>query len=200
MGFISIDEFYGRRGLSGLGNPDIRFVGIPEGDAGTEETIRWMRKLAIDGAKDPAVIFKAREITANVPSKDYVAEAKAVFDWVRANIKYRMDPHTPPEHESDENYIADMVSVPSRTLSDGQGDCDDHSTLICSLAMALGKQCAFRTVNADKVRPDQASHVYPLWGLPDGRLIPMDTTSLSKPFGWEPKAPIAWNHKTYMVT
>lgn len=93
-----------------------------------------------------------------------------------------------------------MVWLPETDVTTSQ--CDDHSMLVAALCMALGHGAAFRTVCAERSAPNEPSHVYPL-GLINQHgsvlAVPMDTTMQSKGFGWEPRAPQAWNHKTHVV-
>lgn len=72
-------------------------------------------------------------------------------------------------------------------------NCDDHSTLVAALALALGLGAAFRTVAADCENPDPKTcpwvHVYPVLGIPRGNAVEWvaaDTTQLGGYFGWEP--------------
>lgn len=50
-------------------------------------------------------------------------------EWVNKNIKYSSDP------------VRDFLRTPKDTLRLGYGDCDDFSTLYCSLARQQGLAC-----------------------------------------------------------
>ena len=92
------------------------------------EIIRW------DGARLPNL---ALEITKEATSR--AGEAKALFDWVRDEIKY--NPYSPfylPEHY-----------YPESTLDRGYGYCVQKSALLVGLARTLGIPA--RLVFADMV-------------------------------------------------
>ena len=68
-----------------------------------------------------------------------------------------------------------------------EGDCDDYSMYTAALLRALGIDCAFATVAANRENPEVYSHVYvaTYWR---GQRIPMDC-SHGQQAGWEFAAP-----------
>lgn len=139
-----------------------------------------MVELAQAAAHDPDFVFWARAAVRDVPSKAHHAAARRLLDWVRATVRYRYDP-----------LGLEWVQDPRHTLLvDGAGDCDDGSTLIAALAVALGYRATVRFVKADRSRPDEFSHVYTVVGIPDGRggeeWIALDWTQAHAEPGWEP--------------
>lgn len=156
--------------------------GIPDGHAGTEATIRVMAELAAspsEGGRDPEIVALARKIVEGIPSKDYLGELNAIFNFVKENVRYVQDPRG-LEH----------VETPRRTLLvTGQEDCDGHATCLAALAIALNHGVAFRTLAADRSRPGEWSHVYAVLGYRDRQGVhwyAADTTQAESSLGWEP--------------
>jgi hypothetical protein len=116
-----------------------------------------MQSLAHQAAGDPAVQRLARLIVlqAGVPSHYYVDEAKAIGNFVQAQVRYSRDPEGYEQLQTPERIIGD--------LQDGlaQGDCDDMSLLIAGLLLSIGHQPFFRMVryggNGDG---DPYAHIY----------------------------------------
>jgi len=80
----------------------------------------------VDPTSDP-IINLSHEIASNFSGAFNIYQACALFDYVNANIDYFTDP------SSTENYWC----TPEQTLNIG-GDCEDHSTLLASLLIAIG--------------------------------------------------------------
>lgn len=170
------------------------------------ETLGRMTQAALSQAHDPEVVFLARGITRNVASKNYRGELQAIYNWVVKNIRYRQDPYWIEWVQSPKVTLGlEVITLPNGMRSDlvaFSEDCDGHSTLIASLAMALGHGAGFETVCASRRMPEEPTHVYALAGLrgPAGETwIPLDSTMPNKGFGWRPMPPQAWNHKTYIL-
>ena len=163
--------------------PDMttRYQQIPGGTAGTEATLAAMATMAREAARHQRVITLARRCIAEagVAAKDYVGEARALFQCVKENVRYTLDP-VELEH----------VQNPSTCLFvTGMGDCDDMAASIAALALAAGHQAAFRAVEANPGRPGEYSHVYALIGVQKaGRLewYAADATQAESYLGWEP--------------
>lgn len=147
-----------------------------------DERIAHLRRLARAGKKDPRVYEFARRVVNGrcggswcIPEKDNVAEAKALFNAVRKNVRYTSD-------------IAgvDSYQKPGHTLNLRTGDCDDYSTLACALAGSLGIPCRFKVI---KTRGAPTwNHIYAQLGFPrrmPRKWISFDA-SVPMPFGWEP--------------
>lgn len=186
---------------SSFSNPSVQLLGIAEGERGTVQTLEMMRKAALDklprvsrheGAHMPEVRFLAQRIVSEVQSKDYVGEAKAIYDFMRRHVRYTLDPRG-----------LEWVQTPWWTLLViGQGDCDDHATAIAALAVSLGHGAGFRTVKGDLRRPDEWSHVYAIMGVRQGGQalwIPMDTTERNGRFGRDPQGAEQLPKKDWIV-
>lgn len=138
-----------------------RVVTLPRGEAGIAETLRLMAVNVLASQQVPSLIHLASTITANVRSKDWRAEAAAVQNWVRQNIRYTRDPAA-----------LELIQSPRITLERKQGDCDDHSQLVAVLLSCLGHEVRFVAVGP---APGRYGHVY-AETLINGTWTPVETT------------------------
>lgn len=183
------------RMLSGGAIPSSRAT-IRTGDSGTVDTLKKMGELAVAAAHDPEFVDYARALVRDLPSKAYAAEARRVFDHVRATVRYVHDP-AGLENTADPRWLQFLI---------GSGDCDDHSVFIAALGMALGMGAAFRTVSTDceitnGKRECPWRHVYAVLGVPSGNQVewvPADTAEGSY-FGWEPSGRSISRVRTWVI-
>jgi len=127
------------------------------------------------GIQDPKIQQLASRIMEeyNVPSRDYEAEVRAIFDWVRTNIRYTRDPEG-----------LELFRKPIRTVQLGLADCDDMSILISALLGTIGHKTMLRVIGVTSKEPE---HIYPLVLLPPDNAtyyIALDATR-SEDMGWE---------------
>ena len=148
----------------------------PTGIRGTRFTIDRMREMVHKGKINPEVLQAASLIVRNIPGKDYYAEAEAIYEFVKTNIRYTRDPHN-----------VELIQAANITLQRGQGDCDDHVCLVCALAGAVGLPCGVETIKCDPNFPNDFSHVYPIIKTNRGWRA-ADTTVFESNFGWRPPA------------
>jgi len=203
MGVLTFNDLrrYDRHGMGQLYGPvgavattPVQVFKIDGGERGTDQTVAHMIRLILSqwGAHNPSVVMTARKIVqqSGQRGKDYAGEIAAIHSWVQRNVRYTQDPRG-----------LEWLQTAVYTLehkSEGS-DCDDHTILNCSLALALGHGAAIRVVKTDPQRTDEFSHVYAMAGVrtPQGvRWIAMDTTQ-PHPAGWEPGR--IFGHKTYVV-
>jgi transglutaminase-like putative cysteine protease len=147
-----------------------------------DERIKYLRKLAQAGKKDPQVYEFARRVVNGrcgpswcIPEKDNVAEARALFNAIRKNVRYTSD-------------IAgiDSYQKPAHTLAMRSGDCDDYSVLACAAAGSIGIPCRFKVIRTQGA--PTWNHIYAQLGFPrrmPRKWISFDA-SVPMPFGWEP--------------
>jgi hypothetical protein len=154
------------------------------GDAGVVQAIHIMRQLVIgtafpgreyanEGALNPQIRALALSIVAGLAPKDKWAQANAIFQWVKSNIEFRGE-------------VDELLQSPVKTVKLRAGDCDDHSSLLAALLMAIGFQVRFKTVAADKSQPQQFTHVYAEVNIPGRGWVPADTTVAQSVLGWRP--------------
>jgi hypothetical protein len=143
------------------------------GDAGVEQTIALMRQLVDEALRDPSIIRLAADIVRSVPAFDDFAEANALYEWVRRNIRFTKDPVN-----------KEKLYPPAELLKIRAGDCDDISMLLATLLMAVGYPARLMTIAAPG-SPDQFSHVYVEAEIA-GRWIPVDPARADSEFGVAP--------------
>jgi transglutaminase-like putative cysteine protease len=177
--------------------PPVKYLKIPHGEDGTVATLKVMKKLVLGpwGSRNPEVIELTRMAVRDVspgPEKDYRAMAQAIFDFVRENVAYRLDPSG-----------LEYVYTPWYTLLvSGYEDCESQASAVAAMAMALGLRAGFRTVKGDKRRPDQWSHVYAVIGIPEkGKTVWLtaDTTQKEAYLGWDPPEAKLYGKKTWVI-
>lgn len=141
------------------------------GDEGTAQTIRLIRHAVWSGLQDARVREQLAAILQGVPEYDQTAEAKAIYNWVRRNIRFTSDP---VGHET--------VSTAHWTLTYRIGDCDDiNAVLIPTLLMAAGIPARLVTVSNDPSDPGRFSHVYAEAQL--SHWVPLDAARPGARFG-----------------
>jgi len=159
-------------------SPTVREVEVPAGYAGTLETIRWMLLLTADAARDESVIRLAQSIVAQVPRRDYEAEARVLLTWVQRNLRYVRDPLVPAGIQ--------RVTDPRTVLFDtGAEKCVGLSMTLCALAAAVGFAWGFRVVGTDPMAPNFFKHVYSLIYVEPHGFVPADPM-FENQLGWEP--------------
>ena len=146
-----------------------------EGDQGTEQTIRLIRRAVRESLVDPAVRQTVARILQGVPAHDDLAEARRIYSWVLSNIRYTKDP---VDHET--------VSNARWTLLHRIGDCDDiNGVLLPSLLMTAGHPVRLVTIANIPNAPETFTHIYAEVQI-NGRWIPVDAARLNAAFGKEP--------------
>lgn len=140
-----------------------------DGDAGTAQTIDLMRAAALAARSDPTIRAIAGTIVAPQNPRDTISQARAIFDWVRDNVRFVRDA---VGHET--------VQAPRWTIQYRFGDCDDMSLLLAALLGSVGIPARFVTVSL--ASPDSFDHVY-AEAYAGGRWIPCDAARDNPQFG-----------------
>ena len=135
--------------------------------------LKQIRGMHMAGLLDPSMRALAAKIARTCPERDDACEVRAVYQWVRRNIRYTDDVEGFDTHAS-----------PMRTVEWGIGDCDDSLALVTCLMRHLGYRVGVRVAETGTQGYD---HVYAIAGWP--KLTPvsyvaMDTTEARWP-GWE---------------
>lgn len=156
----------------------MRRMGLAGGLAGTDETIRQMARIVFEHHAAPETIKAARAMVADAPAADGYAEAKAIWSWIKRNVRYTRDPR-----------FMEHLQSPRVTLAERHGDCDDVTILFCALALAVNAgPCRIVTMSQDDFGP---SHVYPEIYV-KGRWVTADVCPPSPAFGWTPPSRRRW--------
>jgi len=166
----------------------VRLAAIPQSVIGTDMTLSEMARLIDQDLKGQKLRLFASRILHDVPSKNHLAEAKKLYSWIASHIRFQKDP-----------IGIETVQSPLVTLRLGVGDCDDHSTLLLGMALAVGLPARFRTVGRQQ---DNMLHIWPeLYAK--GRWWAADTTEPQRGFGWRPpKFPVerVYDYKGKVLT
>ena len=117
------------------------------GMRGVGQTITVMRRMVEDYKTDPDVRQAAVSVIYNTPAKDERSEAAALFDYVRAHVRYVRDIHG-----------VETIATPDHTLQARAGDCDDMALLLATLYESVGYPTRFVVAGYDQ--PGAVSHVY----------------------------------------
>lgn len=146
-----------------------------------DDRIKHIQTKVRKGKVDPDVYALARKIVTQkcganwcTPEKDNLAEAKAVYDYLRKNVRYTSDP-----------LGVDAYAAAKHTLKMGAADCDDYSITACSLLLSLGIPCRLKVIQT--TGSSEPNHIYAQVGLPRANPTKWHTmdASVAKPFGWE---------------
>ena len=179
--------------LPGGGGPRLR--GVPPAGRGRKvhaPGIRQRLSIIRSAVKRGGADARVRELALGiltrkcgeswcVAEKDWKAEATALFDYVRENVRYTRDPL---RHDT-------YVSA-SRTLGAWRGgDCDDLTIALGALLESVGFQTMMRVVQTEG--NNGFNHIYLAAVLPEGggalgggrpETFALDA-SMDKPAGWE---------------
>lgn len=127
---------------------------LSEGDQGTIETVNQMWQLIQDGMRDPEVNRAAMAMItcSNARPFNFSDQRRAIFDWVRRNIRFVRD-------------IAgkETLRTPRETLAVRAGDCDDMTMLLAALLGTSGNDIRIVTIGVYPGTPQNPapfSHVY----------------------------------------
>jgi hypothetical protein len=142
-----------------------------------------MAELVKEGARDFQVRQAAIDILieAGVRPRDYLAEIRALFEWVQRNVRYTRDP-----------VRVEVLHSARRMLQLRAGDCDDMAILLGAMLQAVGHPVRIVLTGPDPLRPCFFSHVY-LHAHHRGVWIPLDPT-MPHPMGWESRSPVREIH------
>jgi transglutaminase-like putative cysteine protease len=143
---------------------------LPEGPDGIRETLKLMRDLVRAQKSAPSIRDKAVNVTFYIPRNAWIAKARSLWSWVKANIKYIPDIRN-----------VETIHWPTQVLSQGFGDCDDQAALLAAMLESIGMPTRFVAVG---FTPGSFSHVYSEVYIGND-WIPLETTE-DEPWGWKP--------------
>lgn len=166
---------------------------IGTGDQAIYQTIEHMKRLAIRDSKSEEIRNIANQIKSKCGNNQECL-AETAFDWVYNNIKYEFDDILVEKYQ--DKYFTqkienpkneEFITAPKYILKLKVGDCDDMSTLLASIYIALGLPVNFKII-AHKSKA--YSHVYTEVGVKiKGKSYWIPSDPVIKKFAFE-KAPI----------
>ena len=134
-----------------------------------------------EGKRDPQIRKLVSTIISQrcgsewcVPEKDWIAEVSAIFYWIRANVRYTLDP-----------YDLELFQRARRSLENQTADCDDQVILAGALLQAVGYPIRIIIIGTTA---SGYNHVYLAVGIPPTeptKWIPFDLTAVTEPLVWE---------------
>jgi hypothetical protein len=155
----------------------VRRMQMPGGDRGTEFTIAKIRELVHAGMTDQLINRQAMAIVhaAGVQPFDFVGEIRAIFDWVRRNIRFFKDIDG-----------VETLRTAREVLTIRGGDCDDNTVLLSSLLLTIGHGVRLVTISSDAEAPGVFSHIYCEVEI-GGQWVPLDAARRDPAFGKGPR-------------
>ncbi|OHC48765.1 MAG: hypothetical protein A2X69_09215 [Rhodobacteraceae bacterium GWF1_65_7] len=115
-----------------------------------------------------------------------MCEAKAVYNWVRKNVRYAGD--IAPIKQGRRGVVegVDYFAAADRVVQFGAEDCDGHSILNATLLALNGIPAKLRITAPGRFR--EWSHIYTVAGMPKTapkKWVALDTTLPGEYFGVE---------------
>ena len=97
--------------------------------------------------EDPDVVAQAQDIVGEFPTNvnQRWRGFQRLYEWVVNNIDYSSDtpiPLLPPTLDSNDTiqWFAEYWKMPTETMADGNGDCEDMANLLASLILSYNNQ------------------------------------------------------------
>ena len=126
-----------------LNRPHATLLSLPDGEAGTHQTLKIMRQFVRRYKKDIAVRELALAIVRGLNGhKNFSGQVRALTNWVRDNIQYVKDIKG-----------VETISTPLKTLEYRQGDCDDQAVLLASFLETIGHPTRFVAIKVNPFGP-----------------------------------------------
>jgi len=141
-----------------------------------DQRVGIIQDLVWKSIQDPRMRKIALKVTKNCPARDGECEARAIFQFVRKNVRYTGDVGNVKMGRSGPVEGVDLFQSAFRTLEFGGGDCDDHTILNSTLLALNGINPRMRVT-----APSGGSwqHIYAVAGLPKNgpsKWAALDTT------------------------
>lgn len=156
-------------------------------DMPIEQRLATIQEMVEKSVQDPQMRKLGLQITAQCPERDGMCEARAVYNFVKANVRYTGD-IAPIKWSTGQVEGVDLYQTARRTVELRGGDCDDHSILAATLLAVNGITPKLRVVKT-RGAPDW-EHIFVGALMPKGtgaKFVALDTTMPgSDYFGKEP--------------
>lgn len=136
-----------------------------------KQTLKLMSLLTKSGKKSQVIRQRALDLTQGLRQKDRIGEIRALWSFVKNNIRYVRDINN-----------VETVQTPEQTLRQASGDCDDKSLLLAALLESIGHPTAFWAIGTT---PGKFQHVLVKTRIGEKSWLPLETTE-NVEFGWMP--------------
>jgi len=164
-------------------NPIEKSEPLKAGDPGVIQTVGKIAKFGLRDSKDPQII----EIAESKRGATDFETIEKIYNWVWKTFDYEKDP-------DDEEYVTAPIHLVNFNYE--YCDCDDLTTLLVALLIALDFEVVVKVISWDRSRCEGSfcpfTHVYLYVWVPslDGWL-PLDAVQKNNGFGVEkPPQPI----------
>lgn len=136
--------------------PDQEIKKVRNGINGNLDTIEVMKRMAREYSRHSLVKRLCTNILHynNIPSHNYLDEARAIGEFVRKHIRYVKDPVGTESLQA-----PDMMIRMMKDAGYAMGDCDDMSLLIAAMLMSVGIRPVFRAIKYKK-ETTNFNHIY----------------------------------------
>lgn len=151
-----------------------------------QERIGIIQDQVFKSVSDPRMKSIAADAVRACPERDGLCEAKAIYNAVKARVRYSGDVAPIKHGRNGPKDSIDYYQTGWNTWSMGAGDCDDQSILLATLLSLNGIEPRLR-VTATSKRGDW-SHIYVMAGLPKyapTKWVALDSTLPGRRFGLE---------------
>lgn len=139
------------------------------------DTVRLIYNIIEEQKASPKIRGLALRLIKNCPENNQLAEIKALFYYVRDNIRFVRD-----------TYNLETLQYPENTIKWKGGDCDCKVILLGSLLSSIGNRIRFSIYKINN--PIEFDHInLQVYLRKKGRWLTLDPTKQVKPFGWKPK-------------
>jgi hypothetical protein len=159
----------------------ISYERLAPGLAGVMQTLPKMERLVAAAVRDPRVRRATEWVVRDAKGGDRIAEARAIFNFVLARVRYTRDP-------SDMEFVQEPQILLERIQNTGwaAGDCDDHALLIAAMGHSIRLTIVWVLAGPSRATPE---HIYAAMALPGqdleavDALVALDTASPNATFG-----------------
>lgn len=146
---------------------------LASGQRGNIQTLQAMASFVLRDISNPDVVELANSIISRAPSHDEMAEVKAIFNWVRDNIRYR-------KHPLNAQWVQDAIRTFAQYKS---ADCTSQTVILATLLGSVGYVSRFVTCGFD-FGTDEFDHVYDQVSVND-QWLSLDSCNKTAMAGWE---------------
>lgn len=157
----------------------MKLAGVYPNASKDEELVQLIADKIEEGVIDPKIRKLAFEIVrkAGCGHKDWLCEIRAIYNWIKRNIRYFYDIRGIDTYHSARAIAFELKG----------GDCDDFAILAGALLGAIGYPIKLRIIA--KTKDGAFIHIYPLVGIPPHgkpeKWIPLEFTDPRIKFGKE---------------
>jgi hypothetical protein len=141
-----------------------------------EMRVATIQKRIEESVQDPEMRKLALQITAHCPERDGMCEARAIYDFTKANIRYTGD-IAPIKWSDGKVEGVDLFPTARRVLENKGDDCDGHGIFVSTMLALNGITPRLRVVKTKHA--EDWEHIFGGALLPKGtgeKFVALDTT------------------------